>query len=147
MTAIQAQIYTNLKALVGTTTGYTVLTHSVNLSKNKFNVAGNRYGVIIRGATEAQMSTKRLTHNYQFSVLLTNTYISDNLNDDGIITKQLALLGQFEAIYKEAVNTKLGLSSIVMNINGFNTSQPVVVEEDKLIIIEGLITIQAYYSL
>lgn len=147
MTAIQSQIYTSLKTLVGTQTGYTALTHVINLSKNKFNVAGNRYGVVIRGASEAQMSTKRLTHNYKFSVILTNTYISDNLNDDSIIAKQLELLGKFELIYKEAANTKLGLPDVVMNMTGFDTSQPVVVEDDKLILIEGLITIQAYYSL
>jgi hypothetical protein len=147
MSSIVSDLYNGLESIVATQTGFTKLTHLNNLSKNKFTIPSGRYGVLIRDAREVTGSTQRVTHDRRFSVILINSYITDSLNDHGIITKQIELISEFDNIYKEALNTKLGKPNLVMNVSTFDISDPTVVEDEKLIVLEGLITIKSYYSL
>lgn len=147
MTSIVSQVYTNLKSLVAAQTTYTELSHVFNLSKNRFKTPCGRYGVLIRDTIEVQGSTQRLTHDRRFSVILINSYVTDSVDDSSIVQKQITLIGEFDKIYKEAINTKLGLPSIVMNISTFDISEPIIVEEEKLIMIEGSVTVRTFYNL
>jgi len=139
-------LFTNLKGIVADASGYTSLTHAINLEKNKFS-SGGRYAVRPLGSTEVEGSTKRVTHDHRFSIVLINSYITDNLNDDSIIDKQLELDEKFEDIYRQCMNTKVGAPDTVMTITNLDISDPVIVSEEKLVVIEGTLIVRAKFNL
>jgi len=141
-----ATLHGNLKTIVASTTSFTELTHILNIEKNKFT-QGGRFGVIPRGAREAQGVTKAVTQDLIFSIVLTDTFISQSISDSGIMTKVISLMDAFENIYRECSNTKILATDIVLLVSTFDISEAIILETEKTIIVEGNLTIRVKNTL
>lgn len=141
-----ATLHSNLKTIVQSQTSFTELTHILNIEKNKFT-QGGRFGIIPRGARETEGTTRAITQDLIFSVVLTDTFITQSINDSGIVSKVISLMDSFETIYKEASNTKVLASDIVLLVSTFDISEAIVLENEKTIIVEGNLTIRVRNTL
>lgn len=139
-------LHANLETLVATTTGYTRLTHILDLDKNKFTPSSARFGVIPRGQQEVAGNTRNATIDYIFSIVICKSYITQASSDENIITTVLDISEKYDDIYKQAVSSKINATNIVINVSNFSLSEPVVIEKEKLIVIEGNFVIRCQYS-
>ena len=121
------------------------MTHVLDLKKNKFNTASSRYGVIPQAQTEVSGTTQSNTIDQTFSIVLTDSYISSALSDGPIISKIVDLMGKFEEINKNLVLQKAGVPS-VLNVGTFSINESLIIDEDKLIIIEGSVVVRSKKS-
>jgi len=139
-------VLASIESLVKGVTSYTELTHILDISLNKFSV-GKRFGVVPRRVEQNNSGTMRITQDYFFSIILTDTYISQNLNDKEIVEKAVDLMEMFDSIHKECANTKCNQPSIVMLVDGFDITEPVILLKEKTIIIESVMKVKCNYSL
>lgn len=140
-------ILAGIKNIVSATLGvsYSELTHVLSLEKNRFDGASQRYGVIPQAQSETSGTTQANTIDQTFAIVLTDSYISSALTDSGIIDKIVELMGKFEDINKQLVIQKAGVPSVLF-VGDFAISEALVVEEDKLIIIEGRVNVRSKKS-
>jgi hypothetical protein len=139
-------VLTSINNIVKDITSYTELTHILDISLNKFGV-GKRYGVVPRRVEQSTGNTMRITQDYYFSIILTDTYISQSLNDKEIVAKAVELMAMFDNIHKECAKTKCNQESIVMLVDGFDITEPIVLIKEKTIIIESVMKVKCNYSL
>lgn len=141
-------IYSAMKTLISATLGsdFSELTHTLNLEKNRFDGASKRFGVLPGSANEVPGVTKTNTVSQTFEIILTESYISDNISDDALINKVLVLMGKFDDIYKVLINEKAGVPSVV-NVNNLSVDNAVIVSEEKVIVVQASVDIVARVSI
>lgn len=142
-------IYNNLKISVGSTLGsdFSELTHTLNLEKNRFGGASKKFGVLPSSIREVQGQTKANTTQQGFEIILTESYVSDNISDDALIAKILTLMGKFEEIYRELIKTKANSPTIVINCSDLQLENALIVSEEKIIIVQASVQITSRISL
>lgn len=138
MSSVLSSIFSGVKGIVSSTlpSDYSELSHVYDIKKNKFTGAEKRFGVIPRQVAELPGVTKANTLEQEYSILLTDSYISIVGGDSGIIDKILELQGLFESIFTQLVVQKAGHPNCLL-VSGFTIGEALVVQEEKLIIIEG----------
>ena len=142
-------IYTNLKNLVGTTLGssFQELTHTLRLEKNKFGTTAKRYGVRPASVNEVQGQTRSNTVTQAFEIILTESYVSENISDNDLMTKILSLMGKFEDLHKAIINEKGGSPSVFINCVNMSIDNAILVPEEKVIVVQGTFNVLSRVSL
>jgi hypothetical protein len=141
-----SEIKTQLDLLVASASGFEQLTHILNIEKNRFT-EGGRFGIIPRGGREVKGQTQAITQDLIFSVVLTNTYISNSISDQALIDKVIVLMGLFDDIYKSIANSKCNKPDIVLMVSTFDVSEAIIIESEKTIIVEGNLTVRVRNTL
>jgi hypothetical protein len=148
ISTIMTGIETTVQAALGTS--YKKLDHILNVEKNKWKECVKRWGVLPGSAENTKGVTQANTLDHGFRIILTDEYISDILGDAGIITKQIALMGEMETVFKKLVNDKCGAPSIVRFVGEFAIDESMIFREpikDKVIIVEGRFTVRSQINL
>ena len=139
MTSIIETVYPALKTVIQSALGseYVELTHVIHVEMNKFNDSTRRWGLAPGGVPEQQGNTKANTMDLQFAIVLTDEYITDQFGDSGVITKVLSLMGKFEDLWKQLSLQKGNVYAQAHLIGGFDVQDPVILDEEKIIAIQG----------
>ena len=142
-------IYTNLKSRVGAVLGsdFSEITHTLNLDKNRFDGTSKKFGVLPSSARETTGQTRANTVTQGFEIILTESYISESISDNDLMTKILSLMGKFEDIYKDLINEKAGSPAIVINCSDLQLENALIVSEEKVIIVQASVQITSRVSL
>jgi len=143
MSSTLSSIFNGVKGVVSSTlpSDYVELSHVYDIKKNKFTGAEKRFGVIPRQVAEAPGVTKANTLEQEYSMLLTDSYISIVGGDSGIIDKIIELQGLFESVFTQLVVQKAGNPNCLL-VSDFSVGEALVVQEEKLIIIEGSVKVR-----
>ena len=141
MTGIKARV----QAALGST--YSPLTHVLSLDKNSFTGADKRWGVLPGAADETSGNTQANTMEQSFRVFLTDSYITSEYDDDGLVSKIVDMMGLTETVYKDLVNTKCGAPSVVRLVSGMAVSDSLIWEDEKIIVCEFGFRVRSQVSL
>lgn len=127
-------LVTSLEALVQNVAGasYKKLAYLENIEKNNYRTNKERYGVRALVSSEVPGVTKFVTYTQPFEIVLSKGYYQSNVDDSEQIQSGLDNRALILDIYKEAVNTKAGLPSVVMNITDLIIELPEYIEEEKV---------------
>lgn len=114
---------------------YKQLAYVEDIAKNSFNTSNDRYGVRALHAGATPGVTKTVTMLQPFEVVLTKGYIQSSIDDTEQVSKSYELREEAFDIFRNAVNNKIALSSIVMYVSNLQVSEPEYLEDDKVVII------------
>lgn len=149
MSTITNDLLTGIKATVATTLGseYAELPYATDISKNNFNSNHNRYGVLADSSSQADSVTKFVTMSQSYEVVLTKAFIDDGISDTDKQDQTTAAQDLVFDIYKDLVNTKAGMPSIVLNITDLNVEAPEYLDDEKVVVIRASINILYRFTL
>lgn len=142
-------IRNSMETLIQTTlgSGYKKLQFVEDVTKNNFRTNSERYGVRALTANEVPGVTKTVQVTQSFEVVLTKAYYESNLDDTEQLEASLDNFENIHDIYKEIVNQRAGLPSIVLNTTDMLVSEPEYIEESKVAILRATINITYRFSL
>ena len=139
-----ATIITKIENIL-TAEGLTKLTHTLDLSKNKFSPTEIKFGIIPAGQKQVEGVTKHLTVDYAFNVILAKSYITTAHNDDALMALSVDMLNIFNSAYIKAVQTKLSIPHLVKLIDDLAVGQPIIAEKEKLLFLEASFIVRSFY--
>lgn len=149
MSTIINDLTSSIKTSIATTLGveYSELPFVIDVSKNNFNQNHNRYGVIPVASFETASVTKYVTMQQTYTMVLTKAYIDDGIGDADMQAKRTELQDLFIDIYKNLVNSKAGIPSIVMNITDLNVEDAVFLGDEKVVIMNASFNVLYRFTL
>lgn len=117
--------------------GFAELDYYVDLTKNNFRTNHKRYGFVPKEAVGSEAGINRYyTLDHTFEVILTKR--ADTRTDDSSVISVLNdLYDEMDNIFQAFHLTKLGLSSIVMLIDGPSIDEPEYLEDNRLVVLRG----------
>lgn len=130
--AIQAQAATTLGA------SWQVNINPYNLEKLSERTAEKSYATIAQGMSENTDAGafSRVTYDQYFEVILTRSATGRNDKDE--ITDAVEdLFNNFDELYKDLVNTKLGLTTTVILVTGLEISDPEILNKSTIVALRG----------
>jgi hypothetical protein len=148
MAAIVQNITTSGKDLIATLLGstYKELRFVFAVEKNDIRSAEKAYGFRPLEASTAETTVKTYTLDHRFEVVLTDTI--GRSDDDVQRTDAInQMYNNSDEIFKEFINTKLGLPLTVLNISEQSISEPEFVLDNKLVILRMQMTVKYRSSL
>ena len=133
MTSI-ATVYANIKTIIQTTLGsqYAELNHDYDITRNSFEQASKRWGLVIEQAPEVQGNTRELTNQITFSILLTDEFKHSEETDIGLRNQAVELFDKMAAIYKQLIIQKAG-GTYVSQVSDFSILRVSVIEKTRII--------------
>lgn len=136
--SLVSTVYDNCKPIIQSalTTNYSELTHMFSPEKAQFSGAEKRWGLIPEGAPTVQGETKANTYDMSFRLMITDTYITQEESDSGIVSKVITLMGLFEEVFSELSTHKAGTSNVLL-VHGFSIEKSVILEEEHIIAVDG----------
>jgi len=149
MSVLINDLLAGIKTRVSTVLGseFSELPFLIDVSQNNFNQNHNRYGVIPQASFETDSVTKYVTMEQVFQVVLTKAFIDDGISDADKQAKRTELQDLFLDIYKDLINTKAGVPSIVMNITDLNVEDAEYLDEEKVVVMKASINILYRFTL
>lgn len=126
---------------------YKKLTYVNDVNKNNFNANSDRYGARPLFGAEVPGVTKNVHITQSFEVVLSKAYKASSLNDTEQSEKALDNLNNMLSIYKELVNTKCGIPSVVLNVTNLQMSEPEYLTESKVAVQRATVDVTYRYSL
>lgn len=138
--ALEAQILATLGS------GYQKLQYVEDVEKNSFRTNSERYGVRALSAAEGEGVTKSVRITQQFEVVLTKSYYEAKISDSEQIEKSLDNRENLLDIYKQVVNTRLALPT-VLNVTNLVVDEPEFLEEEKVVVQRATMDITYRFSL
>lgn len=144
MSNIVEQIITAGKSQLSTTLGasYSELDYVIELEKNNFRNRTTRYGFIPLGAdTGESVINKVYTLDHSFQIILTQPTFNRQ-NDAGLISATNTLYDKMDDIFKDFMNKKLGLNTIILNIQEPSIEEPEYLEDNDLVALRGNVVIK-----
>ena len=143
MAAIVQNIITQSKVLAAGILGasYKELRFVYNVDKNDIRSAEKAYGVRPLEASPVETVTRVYTVDQRFELILTDT-IGRSDDDTQRTDAMNVMYDKVDEIFKSLVNTKINLSSTVLNIVGPSISEPEFVLDNKLVILRMQYTVK-----
>ena len=132
MTQIKNALLSEISTELGAS--YKQLAYVVDIAKNSFKTSNDRYGVRALNAGATPGVTKTVTMLQSFEVVLTKGYIQSSIDDTEQVSKSYELRESAFDIFRNAVNNKVALSSVVMYVSNLQVSEPEYLEDDKVVI-------------
>jgi|SRR6056297_4154836 len=141
-------IYNNIKTLIADTlsSDHKELSHVFDIAQNKFQGSSKGYGLLPNSANEIAGETQANTMSQGFKIILTDSYISNNLSDAELTTKTLQMIEATETIFKELVLKKCGSPAMIQNVLNFAVESAVIAKEDKVILVEATFDVRIKIS-
>lgn len=149
MATIVSQIITAAKAQIATTLGatYSELAFEIDLEKNNFRSNDKRYGFIPLEAANNETSINRYyTLDHRFNLILTQQ-ADIRQSDADLRAVREDLYDKMDELFQAFILTKLGLSSIIMLIDSPEIEAPEYLEDNRLVVLRGTITIKYRQSI
>jgi len=109
------------------------LDYVYDTSKNSFYNNAKRFGVAIGSGTNSPTTTKSITIDGIFTVVLTTDFKSNANNDADLQAQILALQDSMGEVYLDVVHTKLGIPLTVFDINVESIGTPIIFDEAKVV--------------
>jgi hypothetical protein len=119
------------------------LEHVVKLEENKWGSGSSRWGLMPAAANPISGETRANTISQGFRILLTDAFITTVTGDSEVITKTVSLLGQLETLFKNLVLQKCGAPSVVRHVYSFAYEEALILNKEKIIIVEGKFFVQS----
>ena len=132
MTQIKNALLSEISTELGAS--YKQLAYVEDIAKNSFKTSNDRYGVRALHAGATPGVTKTVTMLQSFEVVLTKGYIQSSIDDTEQVSKSYELRESAFDIFRNAVNNKVALSSVVMYVSNLQVSEPEYLEDDKVVI-------------
>jgi hypothetical protein len=135
-----AQIHEAIKTTAGVVLGgsYVLIRNVYELDKNDTRTSNYGYGVKHLASSIADGVTRTVTMDQGFELILMNRIVRRD-NDSEIQAVINTLHDKVEAFFQSAYLTKLGLSSIVLNVENLNITEPQIFES-------GLVALTATFT-
>ena len=126
MSTIVKSVYDALKSQVSTTLGATwsELSYLFNVEQNDRKEARKGFGVIPGAAVNNPSILKTYTLDQTFEIILTQTNTNELKDDDKINALLDDLYNQASEIFKDTLNTQLGIPTIVFTVSDPNMNEP-----------------------
>lgn len=149
MSVLINDLLESIKTRVSTVLGpdFRELPFVIDVSQNNFKQNHNRYGVVPAASFETDSVTKFVTMTHSFDMVLTKAYIDDGIGDSDKRAKRTQLQDLYLDIYKDLVNTKAGIPSIVMNITDLSIDDAVYLEDEKIVVMNASFNVLYRFTL
>ena len=149
MSTLVNDLLDSIKTRVASVLGseYGELPYVIDVSQNNFNQNHNRYGVIPAASFESESVTKYVTMIQSYQLVLTKAFIEDGISDADKQAKRTELQDLVYDIYKDLVNTKAGIPSIVMNITDLQVEDATYLNEEKVVVINASFNVLYRFTL
>jgi len=149
MANIVSQIVSAAKSQISTTLGatYSELDFEVDLDRNNFRTNDKRYGFLPREADTTETTINRFyTLDHRFEIILTQR--ADIRQDDSDLrTVREDLYDQMDEIFQVMHLQKLGLTNVIMLIDGPTVEEPEYLEDNRLVVLRGSVIIKYRQSI
>jgi hypothetical protein len=134
MTTSISTVYANIKTIIQTTLGsdHAELNHVYDITRNSFEKASKRWGVVIEQAPEVQGNTRDLTQRITFSILLTDEFKHSEETDIGLRNQAVALFDKMALIFQQLIIQKAG-GTHVSQVSDFSILRVSVIEKTRII--------------
>lgn len=142
---IKESIETVIQSTLGV--NYKKLAYVNDVEKNNYNTNSDRFGVRVLSGTEVPGVTKNVHITQAFEIVFSKAYRESSLNDTEQSEKALDNFNNILTVYKELVNTKCGIPSLVLNVTNLVISEPEYLVDSKVAIQRTILTITYRFSL
>lgn len=141
-------LITNIGTQIGTVLGstYSALDFVNDVSRNSFKGSNKRYGVLSGSAIESQGTLRHINIDQIFKIKLTDSYSNQQLNDTNLRSCINLLSDKALDVYKQLVSSRCGDSNVLI-VSDFNMSDPEILVDEKVVIINFEIKVKYRYSL
>lgn len=142
-------IKNSIEASIQTTLGvtYKKLAYVEDVEKNSFRTNNERFGVRALFSGEVESVTKNPTFLHSFEIVISKAYLESNLDDEEQVEKALDNFENMLCIYKELVNSRAGVPSIVLNVTNLQMAEPEYLVDSKVAVQRATIDITYRFSL
>lgn len=136
MSAVVSSIFSAVVTTVTTALGatYKALPNIYKLEENDFRVIEKAYAVRHGASSFADGVTRHYTMDQRFEVVLVNRATTRN-NDSDVQTAFNTLYDKADDILRASFSTKLGLSSVIINVDSPEISEPQILDNGAAVII------------
>lgn len=143
MATIVQDILTNVKSTASTVLGalYKELRFVYSIEKNDLRSTEKAYSCRPLSASPAETITRHYTLDHQFELVLTDT-IGRADDDTQRFDALHVMYDKADEIFKELVNTKLGLPATVLLVTSPSMSEPEFINDNKLVILRMQFTVK-----
>lgn len=139
MSTIVQDITTGIETRIAAVwTGSAILDYVLDVSKNNFDNANDRYGVRPLEAVTVAGVTRYYTLEQNFEIILTKEFINDH-GDSKQREVSYVLYDKMDDVFKDLFQTKIGLSSTVLNVGDLTLLDPEYLKTTA--IIKGVVTV------
>lgn len=126
---------------------YKKLAYVNDVEKNNYNTNSNRFGVRALAGGEVPGVTKNVHITQAFEIVLSKAYRESSLNDTEQSEAALDNFNNMLSIYKDIVNAKAGVPTIVLNVTQLLLSEPEYLVDSKVAIQRATMNITFRFSL
>jgi hypothetical protein len=143
MATIVQNILNNVKSTAATVLGatYKELRYVYAIEKNDLRSSEKAYSCRPLSASPAESIVRHYTLDHQFELVLTDT-VGRSDDDSQRFDILHTMYDKADEIFKELVNTKLSLSSTVLNVASPSMSEPEFINDNKLVILRMQFTVK-----
>lgn len=144
MANLVGQIIDAIQSTCATATSansFQALPFTSDVKKNNVRTARKSYGVRPLEAVNAETILKTYTVNHKFEVILTDV-ITRGADDEALETSIKLLYNMADEIFVLALKTKLGLSSVVLNVFEPSILEPELYEKEQIVVLRMQFTVK-----
>lgn len=116
---------------------YKEMAYSNDIGLNSFKNCDTQFTVQAKEVLQRDTVTKHLTFTQTFGVVLSKGYGGGDLTDSESVAVSFELRQKMYELYVHLVNTKAGLTSIVINITDLNMDTPEYLFDEKVTVLRG----------
>lgn len=143
MATIVQDIVTNVNSIAATVLGasYHQLRFIFSVEKNDIRAGEKAYGCRPLAAIPAESVTRHYTLDHDFELILTDTIgrsDDDTQRSDALNT----MYDKADEIFKELVNTKVGLPLVVLLLTSPSLAEPEILNDQKLVVLRMNFTVR-----
>lgn len=143
MAATSSSIFDGIKTIVAANAGATFqeLAYVINVEKNDLRRIKNGYGVRYLEANPSDGVTRHYTLDQRFEIILTTSNPRKN-DDSGLLSSTSTLYDLIDDIFKDLVNSKVGLPSLVLLVYQPTISEPEYLNDNDFIVLRHQVTVK-----
>ena len=137
---INNSVEAKMQAILGVQ--YKILQYKEEVSQNSFTGSMKRFASRATETSEIETVTKFVTFNQGYELIIVDSYYESNIDDSGKSSTMYDMKGKILDIFKELVNSRAGLPSVVLNVESLSMSEPEYLTNQKVIVQRAIIDIK-----
>jgi hypothetical protein len=139
-----ATIYANLKTAIQTAlgSGYLAQPHMMDLEDNSFQVNPKRWSAVPGPVTEVPGVTRFWTGDIDFTISLTDSWVTKTGGDSAVVDKTIAMLDKMFALYSYLVDNKAGTPATVMLVHSLQVQEPLLMKKEHVVLVEAIVKVR-----
>jgi len=122
-------------------TSFSKLPYVYDVSKNDWKRSQDGYGVRSLVAQESPGATKRLTYVQSFEVVLSKGYIQSSVDDLSLQSAVKEASDLLHSVFIDLEQTRVGIPNTVLNITNFSLQEPIIYEDQKVVVLTAEIDV------